>query len=248
MVPNFQYEPNHHPIFQLFNFEILQKMEMPMLVQIYAIKTIQEAKICIDARADRFGVVVGEAGKTPDETDHAQTRVIFQATPPAYPKMALTVETEIGAIEHMVQETGAEILHLSGDIHKLPPEGVQKLRKDLPGVQIVQAIPVSGPEAIELALAYQDMIDVCFLDSKDPNVEVIGATGEVHDWSISRQIVEKLNIPVILAGGLSPENVVEAIAAVRPWGVDSNSCTNFPGTWDKDPERVRRFVEAAKRA
>lgn len=217
-----------------------------MLVQIYAIKTIQEVQLCIDAGADRFGVVVGEAGKTPDETNHAQARVIFQATPPAYPKMALTVETEIDAIEKMVRETGAEILHLSGDIHKLPPEGVQKLRDDLPGVQVVQAIPVSGPGAIEIALAYQDVIDICFLDSKDPNVEVIGATGAVHDWSISRQIVEKLHIPVILAGGLSPENVAQAIAAVRPWGVDSNSCTNIPGTWDKDPDRVRRFVEAAK--
>lgn len=219
-----------------------------MLVQIYAIKTIQEARLCIDAGADRFGVVVGEAGKTPDETSHAQTRAIFQATPSTFPKMALTVETEIGAVEHMVRETGAEILHLSGDITKLPPEGVQRLRKDLPGVQIVQAIPVSGLEAIELALAYQDVCDVCFLDSKDPNAEVIGATGAVHDWSISRQIVDKLNIPVILAGGLSPENVVEAIAAVRPWGVDSNSCTNIPGTWDKDHERVRRFVQAAKGA
>jgi phosphoribosylanthranilate isomerase len=219
-----------------------------MLVQIYAIKTIQEAQICIDAGADRFGVVVGEAGKTPDETNHAQTRVIFQATPPAYPRMALTVETETGAIESMVRETGAEILHLSGDISKLPPEGVQKLRKALPGVQIVQAIPVSGPKAIKLGLAYQGVCDVCFLDSKDPNVEVIGATGAVHDWSISRQIVEKLSIPVILAGGLSPENVAGAIAVVHPWGVDSNSCTNFPGTWDKDPERVRRFVDAAKGA
>jgi phosphoribosylanthranilate isomerase len=217
-----------------------------MLVQIYAIKTIEEAQMCINAGADRFGVVVGEVGKTPDETNHAQTRQIFEATPSHYQKMALTVETEVETIAAMVRETGAEILHLSGDIGKLPPDGVLRLRKDLPGVQIVQAIPVSGPEAIELALAYQDVCDVCFLDSKDPNVEVIGATGAVHDWSVSRQIVEKMNIPVILAGGLSPENVAEAIAAVRPWGVDSNSCTNLPGTWDKDPERMRSFVEAAK--
>ncbi|MCK4898985.1 MAG: phosphoribosylanthranilate isomerase [Anaerolineales bacterium] len=219
-----------------------------MLVQIYAIKTIEEAQMCINAGADRFGVVVGEQGKTPDETNHAQTRKIFEATPPPYPKMALTVETEVEAIEAMVRGTGAEILHLSGDINKLPPEGVLKLRKHLPGVQIVQAIPVSGPEAIELALAYEEVSDVCFLDSKDPNMEVIGATGAVHDWSISREIVKKLSIPVILAGGLSAENVAEAIRAVQPWGVDSNSFTNIPGTWNKDPERVRSFVAEAKGA
>jgi len=217
-----------------------------MLVQIYAIKTIEEAQMCINAGADRFGVVVGEQGKTPDETNHSQTRKIFDALPPPYPKMALTVETDLDAIEEMVRATQAEILHLSGDITKLPPGGVRALRKRLPGVEIVQAIPVSGPEAIELALAYERVSDTCFLDTKDPSADVIGATGAIHDWSISREIVEKLSIPVILAGGLSAKNVAEAIRAVRPGGVDSNSFTNIPGTWDKDADRIRRFVQAAK--
>lgn len=219
---------------------------MSVLVQIYAIKTVEEAQQAMQAGVDRFGVVVGEAGKTPDETGFEQTRLIFAATPAPYPKMALTVETDLDAIEAMVRATLPDILHLSGDIRRLPVAGVQALRRRLPSVQIVQAIPVSGPEAIELALAYAPAVDVCFLDTKDPRAEVIGATGATHDWRISRQIVEAVGVPVILAGGLSPENVAQAIRAVRPWGVDSNSHTNQAGTWKKDPERMRRFVEAAK--
>jgi phosphoribosylanthranilate isomerase len=219
-----------------------------MLVQVYAVKSLEEARLCIESGVDRFGVVVGEMGNTPDETNFKMTRRIFSSIPAKYPKMALTVETDLDSIETMVHATQPDILHLSGDIARLPPGDVALLRQRLPGVQIVQAIPVSGIEAIELALAYEGVCDCCFLDTKDPHVSVIGATGATHDWSISRQIVTRLQIPVILAGGLSPENVAEAVRAVRPWGVDSNTHTNFPGTWQKDPLRIRRFVEEAKNA
>lgn len=217
-----------------------------MIVQIYAIKTIEEARMCIDAGVDRFGVVVGENAKTPDETNYAQTRVIFDSTPTPYPRMALTVETDLVPIEEMVRETGAEILHLSGDINELPPSGVAELRGRLPGIKIVQAIPVSSPKSVDQALEYEGVCDVIFLDTKDPSVDVIGATGSTHDWTISRKIVERVNKPVILAGGLSPENVADAIRTVRPWGVDSNTYTNLPGTWLKDADRIQRFVNAAK--
>ena len=77
----------------------------------------------------------------------------------------------------------------------------------------------------------------------------VGATGKTHDWEISRQIVEAVDIPVILAGGLTRENVSEAIRIVSPAGVDSNTATNLPNNpVEKDMERVRRFVEAVRQA
>jgi len=76
----------------------------------------------------------------------------------------------------------------------------------------------------------------------------IGIAGVTHDWALSRRVVAEVGVPCILAGGLSPENVAEAIRAVRPWAVDSNTHTCIPGTWDKDFERMRRFVLAAKAA
>ena len=75
----------------------------------------------------------------------------------------------------------------------------------------------------------------------------IGATGRLHDWRISRRIVESVPVPVILAGGLSPENVMDAMQAVQPWGVDSNTHTNLPGSpVEKDMQRIREFVAAVR--
>ncbi|NWG76280.1 MAG: phosphoribosylanthranilate isomerase, partial [Rubrivivax sp.] len=79
----------------------------------------------------------------------------------------------------------------------------------------------------------------------------IGASGATHDWALSREIVRQVRVPVVLAGGLSPENVGAAIRAVRPWGVDSLTHTNQPlpgGGFRKDLERVRQFVLAAREA
>ena len=87
------------------------------------------------------------------------------------------------------------------------------------------------------------------LDSVDPDIAGVGAAGVVHDWAISSAIVDAVDVPVILAGGLSPDNVAGAIAAVRPWGVDSLTHTNQPisaGGFRKDPARVVAFVAAAR--
>jgi phosphoribosylanthranilate isomerase len=115
-------------------------------------------------------------------------------------------------------------------------------------VDIIQAIPVGGPESIEIALAYDEVSDVLFLDSNDPAVSGIGIAGLTHDWNVSRTIVEEVTSPCILAGGLTPENVAEAVRKVQPWGVDSNTHTCVPGTWVKDFERMRRFNRMAKSA
>ena len=92
------------------------------------------------------------------------------------------------------------------------------------------------------------MSDYLILDSYAPHVGGVGATGTTHDWSISRQIVEAVDVPVILAGGLSPHNVAETVAAVKPWAVDSLTHTDKnlgDGTFCKDLEKVESFVKAA---
>ena len=86
------------------------------------------------------------------------------------------------------------------------------------------------------------------LDSGAKGGKFAGARGETHDWTISREIVEQSRIPVILAGGLTAENVGEAIAIVRPWGVDSFTHTDVASSrGKKDVARVRAFVAAALR-
>jgi phosphoribosylanthranilate isomerase len=86
------------------------------------------------------------------------------------------------------------------------------------------------------------------LDSYQPSDRQIGALGVTHDSTISRRIVELVRTPAILAGGLGPDNVAEAIRAVRPHGVDSKTKTDQDGSHRKDLDRVRHFHEAARAA
>ncbi len=219
-----------------------------MLVQVFAIKSVEEMQMCIDAGLDRWGLEVGKKGIMPSEMNFEKTRQVFKATPARYPKMALTIETNLDDLVEIVTETNPDLFHLCGDIADLPPESVFELRKRIPGVEIIQAIPVTGPESLAIALAYEEVADVLFLDSVAPNVKGIGIAGVTHDWNISRKIVETVKKPCVLAGGLTPENVAASVRAVRPWGVDSNTHTCVPGTWKKDFDRMRRFAEAAKGA
>jgi phosphoribosylanthranilate isomerase len=217
-----------------------------MIVQVFAIKSIEEMHMCLEAGLDRWGLEVGKKGIMPSEMSFEKTRSIFAATPAGFPKMALTIDTDIEDLVEIVNETKPDLLHLCGDTRRLLPERVAELRKKIPEVGIIQAIPVTGPEAVVIAMAYEEVADVLFLDSVAPNVKGIGIAGVTHDWSIDRKIVNLVKKPCMMAGGLSPENVAEAIRAVHPWGVDSNTHTNVPGTWKKDPDRIRRFAEAAR--
>ena len=115
----------------------------------------------------------------------------------------------------------------------------------------MQAISVSGADALEVALSYQEVADYLILDTQAPDIAGIGASGVTHDWNISRRIIQELKIPVILAGGLSPRNVAEAIDFVQPWAVDSLTHTNHylpEGGFRKDLNKIREFVQAAKGA
>lgn len=221
-----------------------------MKVQIYTMQTPDEAVAAAQSGVDHIGVTPSERG-LPGEIDLAAARAIFDALPAGVAKVALSVDDDLDAIEAMVRAVQPDILHLCGLRGAVPPDAVRALRARLPGVQIMQAISVAGPEALEDARSYHDVADYLLLDTQAPDIGGIGASGATHDWNISRAIVEASPIPVILAGGLSPENVAEAIRAVRPWGVDSLTHTNRPlpgGGFRKDLDRVRAFVAAAKQA
>jgi phosphoribosylanthranilate isomerase len=104
---------------------------------------------------------------------------------------------------------------------------------------------------VAVAREFAKVVDFLILDTQAPDIPGVGASGATHDWSVSHEIVRSVRVPVILAGGLSPENVADAVHAVRPWGVDSLTHTNRPtpgGGFRKDLDRVRAFVEAARAA
>ncbi|MCK5584875.1 phosphoribosylanthranilate isomerase [Candidatus Bipolaricaulota bacterium] len=219
-----------------------------MKIQIYTMQAIDEAQAVTALGVDHIGITPGEYS-LPGEVDFATARAIVEAVGDSAVCVALSVDSDFDAICAMVQAVRPDILHLCGLENTLPPDTVRMLRQRLPGLPIMQAISVAGSEAVDVALAYQEVADYLILDTQAPDIAGIGASGVTHDWNISREIVRQSHIPVILAGGLSPENVAEAVRVVRPWGVDSLTHTNqsLPaGGFRKDLDRVRQFVTTAR--
>ncbi len=219
-----------------------------MKTQIYTMQSVDEAMAVIAQGVDNVGITPSNIG-LPGEVDYATARAIVEAVGDSAVTVALSVESSLDSIEIMIQAVCPDILHLCGLENTILPEGVLALRERLPDLPIMQAVSVSGSGSLDTALAYEEVADYLILDTQSPEIAGIGASGETHDWKISRKLVQQVKIPVILAGGLSPENVAEAIRIVQPWGVDSLTHTNrlLPdGSFRKDLERVRQFVTAAK--
>ena len=108
-------------------------------------------------------------------------------------------------------------------------------------------VPVRDASAVEIARALAPFADALLLDTAHPHTGIVGASGHVHDWSLSARIAEELQVPVVLAGGLGPDNVGRAIKAVQPWGVDSETHTSRDDDRRrKDADRLARFVQTAR--
>jgi len=217
-------------------------------VQIYTMQSVQEALDIAALGVDHLGLTPSYNG-LPGEIDFQTAREIVEAVGESAVCVALTVESKISEILRMVKAVQPDILHLCSLENAFLPEDVRKLRDQLPDLPIMQAVSVSGPGALEVALSYKNVADYLILDTQSPDIAGIGASGETHDWNISREIVEELDLPVILAGGLSPKNVIKAIENVKPWAVDSLTHTNQPlvgGGFKKDLDKIRQFVHLAK--
>jgi phosphoribosylanthranilate isomerase len=217
-----------------------------MIVQIYSMTSIADAVATAELGADLIGVVVAESGIVAEGIGEDLARAVMSAIRPRARGVALSLSDDREEICAMVDAVRPDIVHIVA--REIEPEDCAWIRKRIAPVMLLRAIAVRAGETLTEADAHQDCADYLMLDSGAKNLPSLGATGETHDWSVSRTIVERSRIPVILAGGLSAENVEEAIAAVRPFGVDSFTHTDIPGNrGKKDPARVRAFVAAAMR-
>lgn len=221
-----------------------------MIIQIYAFTDIETALAAVELGVDHIGFVAGKYDVVHGELDFADARRLADALAGRAMRVALTMAIDADEILRMVDAVQPDIVHISTDIDDLGPEVMANLRSRLPAsVRLMKALPVDDESSIAAARRFEPVSDLLLLDTKVYGLPGIGASGRTHDWSISRRIVQSVRIPVILAGGLSPENVAEAIAAVRPWGVDSNTATNTPDSpVIKDVSRIRAFVQAAMSA
>lgn len=218
-------------------------------VQIYTMQSVAEAAAIAALRVDHVGVTPSSVG-LPGEIGDDLAREICREIADSAASVALSVADDLDAIDRMVRAVRPDILHLCGPPGAVDPGRVVELRRILPEVAVMQAIAVTGPEAVAEARSFAGVVDFLILDSLDPDIAGVGAAGTVHDWEVSAAIVAAVDVPVVLAGGLTPANVSAAISVVGPWGVDSLSHTNRPskdGGFRKDRGLVAEFASAARR-
>ena len=215
-------------------------------IKICCIQSEGEARLAIAQGADALGLV-GTMPSGPGPIDDARIATIAARVPPPVATFLLTSETETEAIIAHARRCRTNTLQL---VDRVADEAWPRLRQALPGIKLVQVIHVGGEEAFAEALAAAAHADALLLDSGQPHaaIKVLGGTGRVHDWAVSRRIVEAAPCPVLLAGGLRADNVGAAIATVRPFGVDVCTGVRRADDYSLDPEKLAAFVAAVAAA
>lgn len=240
-----------------------------MLIQIYEIQTPQEAERCIDLGVDRIGSVIlsQEDWKSPEIRDlirlseRTGTRnsliPLFNTRDALYRAMDYYRPHFVHFCEGLTDDAG----RMTG----LRPfiELQREFKQSFPEIGIVRTVPVPEPgkaphfPVIEIAKAFEPVTDTFLIDTwlgKEPVKGFVGITGRQADTDLAKELVLGSAIPVILAGGLSPDNVREALVHVMPAGADSCSHTNavdplgVPLRFRKDFAKVERFVQEVRKA
>jgi len=158
--------------------------------------------------------------------------------PPAVSTFMLTSETSANQIVRHHHRTLTTTIQI---VDELKEGTYEQIKLSLPSIKIVQVIHVRDENAIDEAIQISNYVDALLLDSGNPDLKIkeLGGTGRVHNWNISKKIVEASKVPVFLAGGLTPENVRQAIDQVQPFGVDL--CSGVRTNQKLDPFKLEKF-------
>lgn len=208
-------------------------------VKICGITREEDLRMACDLGADAVGFVVG-VPSSPRNLTLERAGKLFRHVPIFVKSVLVVVHRDMEEILRLYSELKPDIIQIHGEN---PPE-VSVLREKLPDVLLVRAITVKSEAALLAAVEEAEFFDAVLVDSHSAGKH--GGTGVTHDWSISQRIREAIYPkPLILAGGLNPENVKQAVKTVKPYAVDvSTGVESKPGI--KDPEKVEAFIRSAK--
>jgi phosphoribosylanthranilate isomerase len=202
-----------------------------VFTKVCGIMNSEDAREAADAGADAIGLIFAES---PREVNVEEARRISVALPDGVLKVGVFVDAEPEEVLETAREVGLDLAQLHGDE---TPETVAAIRGA--GLPVMKALRVRNAEALAEIQSYE--ADLIMLDAWSARAR--GGTGETFDWGLAKSVKGRGNI--VVSGGLTPENVREAIEFFEPYGVDaSSSLEEKPGK--KSGERVRRFVRAAK--
>jgi len=248
-----------------------------MIIQIYEIQTPLEAEDLIEAGVDHIGSVLTPKGSLKRQLLKETIDVVRSS---ASKSSLIPLFSDIDSISHALDFYKPDIVHFCEDLnrYKNNRSGLdflidlqENIKKRFPQILTMRSIPIPQPgiaeffSSIELAKIFEHVSDIFLTDTvimnnsgpipyNQPVNGFVGITGLMCNWDIARKLVDSTDIPVILAGGLSPDNVFDGIRIVKPAGVDSCTQTNacdMQGNavrFKKDMAKVKRFVEESKRA
>ena len=212
-------------------------------VKVCGIQSREEADAALDCGATALGFLVGLTHRAADGIDEAEARAIVGALP---------AHAEVVLVTHLPDPVRGAELAASVDARSIQVHGdmaladLRRLRVLAPGARLIKAVHVTREDALGRAVGFAADADALLLDTR--TADRLGGTGRTHDWSVSARIVDAVApLPVHLAGGLTPENVTEAIGQVRSAGVDANSGVE-DANGRKDERKMRAFAARARAA
>lgn len=208
-------------------------------VKICGLTSSEDAKMACSHGADFVGVIVNVDVSTPREISLSKAKEVLEPVPGDVDSVAVTMPKSLEEIKRLDEKIETDYFQIHSG---LSPSTLREIReeteKKIIGITSVPHDVENPEEIISRAKRVSSASDLLLLDTKGPG----GGTGKTHDWKISSMIGSSLDIPLILAGGLNPSNVDEAIGMVNPFAVDAASgLESDPGK--KDPDLVREFMD-----
>jgi phosphoribosylanthranilate isomerase len=216
------------------------------LIQVAGIIDQAEADMICDEGADWLGFALRLPAKNEDLSEADAASIIASIQPPRR-GVVITYLTEAEEIKAFCAEVGVRTVQLHGDV---PAAQLRTLRAIDPDLYVLKSLVVKDDNMAELTRTVDEAaewVDMFITDSFNPANGAKGATGLVHDWGMSAELVRISPRPLMLAGGLNPDNVAAAIEQVRPAAVDAHTGLE-DASGRKDRAKVRRFVRQSREA
>lgn len=206
--------------------------------KICCISGIEEAELAVNYGASALGLV-SAMPSGPGVIDESLILKIAETIPPGIASVLLTSKTSVDDIIEQQKKLGTNTIQICD---KITGGHLSDFKKALPGISIIQVVHVTGDESIREAIEASNFVNAILLDSGNQNLKVkeLGGTGRVHDWQLSKKIVESVNVPVFLAGGLNPANAADAVDLVKPYALDV--CSGVRTSGNLDEKKLAQFV------
>ena len=209
-------------------------------VKICCINSIDEAKLAIKYGASAIGLV-SKMPSGPGPISEDLISKIAKKIPPFVSSVLLTSKQDPSKLIAQHKKCKTDVVQF---VDRIKKEDFHKLREGMPGIKFIQVVHVTGEVSIKDAISIAPYVDGILLDSGNPDLKVkrLGGTGQIHNWDISKKIRKKVKIPIILAGGLNPINVIDGLNQVNPYAVDV--CNGVRTQNMLDEQKLSSFFKA----